>query len=99
MGKEKETKATAVEWLLDTVGARGADPRYKVIRIDHPDIKDLIGGDPKAKLFSLDDVVAKDPAKVERAIDDAARLGASSRSVEKQRRWLADERAKSARAH
>jgi tetratricopeptide (TPR) repeat protein len=38
-------------------------------------------------------------AEAERAIDDAARLGASSRSVEKQRRWLADERAKSARAH
>jgi tetratricopeptide (TPR) repeat protein len=32
----------------------------------------------------------------ERAIDDAARLGASSRTVEKQRRWLESERAKSA---
>jgi hypothetical protein len=31
----------------------------------------------------------------ERAIDDAARLGASSRTVEKQRRWLESERAKS----
>ncbi|HWA76645.1 MAG TPA: tetratricopeptide repeat protein [Polyangiaceae bacterium] len=30
------------------------------------------------------------------AIDDAARLGASSRTVEKQRRWLASERTKSA---
>jgi tetratricopeptide (TPR) repeat protein len=38
-------------------------------------------------------------AEAEQAIGDAARLGASSRSVEKQRRWLADERAKSARAH
>lgn len=32
----------------------------------------------------------------EQAIDDAARLGASSRTVEKQRRWLESERAKSA---
>lgn len=38
-------------------------------------------------------------AEAEQAIGEAARLGASSRSVEKQRRWLADERAKSARAH
>jgi tetratricopeptide (TPR) repeat protein len=32
----------------------------------------------------------------ERAIDNAVRLGASSRTVEKQRRWLESERAKSA---
>jgi tetratricopeptide (TPR) repeat protein len=35
-------------------------------------------------------------ADAEQAIDDAARLGASSRTVEKQRRWLESERAKSA---
>jgi tetratricopeptide (TPR) repeat protein len=35
-------------------------------------------------------------ADAERALADAARIGASSRAVERQRRWLASERAKSA---
>jgi ABC-type transport system involved in cytochrome c biogenesis permease subunit len=44
---------TAIEWLADVFGnpERAAD--YKVFRIDHPDIKSLLGAPDTEKLFSL----------------------------------------------
>lgn len=80
---------------LATLALLRDDPRavlaeYEVVLALSPDFADAKLGRAWA-LVRLGRFV-----EAERAIDEAARLGASSRTVEKQRRWLESERAKSA---
>ncbi|MCE9589535.1 MAG: cytochrome c biogenesis protein CcsA [Planctomycetes bacterium] len=53
-------RLSAVEWLLDVVTHPEQADDYPVFRIDHPDIKTLIGvTDPQRNTFSLTELSAK----------------------------------------
>ncbi|HWE96190.1 MAG TPA: cytochrome c biogenesis protein CcsA [Tepidisphaeraceae bacterium] len=69
---EKSEARPAEQWMLDvmTRGQKFAD--YKVIRIDHPQIKDLLGLSDKEKMFSWAEIF-KDPANFQK-IDEQAKL-------------------------
>jgi len=42
-----------MQWLLDVMARTPAAREYKVFRIDHPDLKSLLGLDPDRRYFSL----------------------------------------------
>lgn len=80
---------------LATVGLLRDDPRAVLAEYDQVLVLAPQFGDAQlGRAWALVRLGRFDEA--ERAIADAARLGASSRTVEKQRRWLESERAKSA---
>ncbi|MDB5297090.1 MAG: cytochrome c assembly protein, partial [Phycisphaerales bacterium] len=61
-GKPTETRVQAVKWLADVVSATPATKTYKVIRIDEPQVKGLLGLPVEEKLFSIEQVL---PAPVD----------------------------------
>jgi ABC-type transport system involved in cytochrome c biogenesis permease subunit len=82
MGEGKDKRSvSAIEWYLDITSDVRAATKYKIFRIDHPDIKDLIGAAPKQKYFSFDEIIRGDPKKVEAAIHAAMLVDPKERSV------------------
>jgi ABC-type transport system involved in cytochrome c biogenesis permease subunit len=55
-GEDEETKIQPVPWLLDVFARKEAATKYKIFRLDHPDVKSLLGLDDKEKFFSLADI-------------------------------------------
>ena len=53
----KETKVQAIQWLADVLARRPEVTKYKVIRIDEPQVKALLGLSPEEKLFSYNDIL------------------------------------------
>lgn len=53
------TRVQAVEWFADTLAGNERSDKYKVFRIDHPQIKSLLGLKNEEKLFSWEDIAAK----------------------------------------
>ena len=83
-GKPEETRVPAVQWFLDLINDRAmAAERYRVFRIDHLDIKDMIGQPRRAnpKLFTIEQIVEKDRWGIQRAIDQAMRTDPKQRNL------------------
>jgi ABC-type transport system involved in cytochrome c biogenesis permease subunit len=57
--KEGKEKAPAIRWLVDVMADPVAARNYHVIRIDHPDIKGMLGADDDRKYFSAAEIVAQ----------------------------------------
>ncbi|QOV88710.1 cytochrome c biogenesis protein [Humisphaera borealis] len=53
------TKIEAVEWFADTLAGNARSDTYKVFRIDHPEVKSLLGLKTEEKLFSWEDIAGK----------------------------------------
>jgi ABC-type transport system involved in cytochrome c biogenesis permease subunit len=53
----KETKVQAIQWLADVLGRRPDVTKYKMIRIDEPQVKALLGLSPDEKMFSYEDII------------------------------------------
>ncbi|MCA9752264.1 MAG: cytochrome c biogenesis protein CcsA, partial [Gemmatimonadetes bacterium] len=51
-------KVPAIRWLIDVMSVPEKARGYDVIRIDHPEIKGLLGADADRKYFSMDEIVA-----------------------------------------
>ncbi|MDB5305757.1 MAG: cytochrome c assembly protein [Phycisphaerales bacterium] len=68
---EKGEARPAEQWLLDVMTRGGKYADYKVIRIDHPQIKDLLGLPDKEKMFSWSDLFrdGKNFQKIEEQTD------------------------------
>ncbi|MDB5292574.1 MAG: cytochrome c assembly protein, partial [Phycisphaerales bacterium] len=68
---EKGEARPAEQWLLDVMTRGGKYADYKVIRIDHPQIKDLLGLPDKEKMFSWNDLFrdGKNFQKIEEQTD------------------------------
>ncbi len=49
----------AIHWLLDVMSKPDTARGYRVVRIDHPDIKSILGVDRQRKYFSVEEIVAK----------------------------------------
>lgn len=49
-------KRPAIQWLLDVFGKSEKSGDYKIFRVDHPEVKSLLGDDEK-KYFSFRDIV------------------------------------------
>ncbi len=50
---------SAIQWLLETIAVPETADGYKVVRIDHTDVKSALQLDPAEKFFSLVDLKAK----------------------------------------
>jgi ABC-type transport system involved in cytochrome c biogenesis permease subunit len=69
------------QWLLETISGTGKWAEYKIIRIDHPDIKQMLGLKVTEKDFSWNELF-KDPNNFKK-LDEQARL--ASEVPDKQR--------------
>jgi cytochrome c-type biogenesis protein CcsB len=69
---EKGEARPAEQWMLDVMTRGGKFTDYKVIRIDHPQIKDLLGLSDKEKMFSWAEIF-KNPSNFQK-IDEQAKL-------------------------
>ncbi len=49
----------AIQWLLETIAQPEKADNYKVIRIDHTDVKSALNLDTKEKFFSINDLKAQ----------------------------------------
>lgn len=56
-GNNVETTIQPVPWLLDVLTDKPVSAKYKIIVIDHPDVKSYLGLDEKQKYFSVEDLV------------------------------------------
>ncbi|HWE03704.1 MAG TPA: cytochrome c biogenesis protein CcsA [Tepidisphaeraceae bacterium] len=63
----------AVEWMIDVMTLSNDWANDKVIRIDHPQIKDMLGLKEEEKLFSWKDI-GLDKAEVAEKLDTQSRL-------------------------
>lgn len=50
-------RISALQWMLDVVTDAEVSQKYQVFRIDHPDVKNLMGFDPERKKFSYDELL------------------------------------------
>lgn len=57
--RQEHERASAVTWLLDVMAKPDQARGYRVVRIDHPDIKSILEVDRERKYFSIDEIVAK----------------------------------------
>jgi ABC-type transport system involved in cytochrome c biogenesis permease subunit len=83
-GKPEETRVPAVQWFLDVINDRGRGmpaERYKVFRIDHLDIKDMIGQPRREKFFTIEQIVEKDRMGIQQALDQAMRVDPKDRNL------------------
>ena len=55
-GEDVETTIKPVPWLLDVFTRKEISKKYKIFRLDHPDVKSLLGLDDKEKYFSVEDI-------------------------------------------
>ncbi len=72
-------KHSALEWLLDVMARPERARSYRVVRIDHPDIKAVLGADPERKYFSVDEIVTR-RAELEAQIQRANEVPAGDRN-------------------
>jgi len=70
---------SALEWLLDVMARPEVARGYRIVRIDHPDIKAVLGADPERKYFSLDEIVLR-RAEIEAQIQRANEVPAGDRN-------------------
>jgi ABC-type transport system involved in cytochrome c biogenesis permease subunit len=56
--RDGHVKVSALEWLLDVMARPDQARDYRVVRIDHPDIKSQLGVDADRKYFSVSEIVA-----------------------------------------
>ena len=70
---EKGTVHPAIEWLADIMTRSHKWADDKVIRIDHPQVKDLLGLKEEEKLFSWNDMKFDDP-QVRARLDEQWKL-------------------------
>ncbi len=52
-------KVSALHWLLDVMAKPEQARGYRVVRVEHPDIKSLLGVDQKRKYFSVQEIVTQ----------------------------------------
>jgi ABC-type transport system involved in cytochrome c biogenesis permease subunit len=57
--RQDHRRAPAAQWLLDVMAKPDQARGYRVVRIDHPDIKSILGVDRQRKYFSIKEIVAK----------------------------------------
>jgi ABC-type transport system involved in cytochrome c biogenesis permease subunit len=78
-----KTVRPAILWLIETMTAdaqregKNANPPafdYKVFRIDDMDVKNFLGLDPEEHIFSLNQIMKKDPRGLLGQIDRAAKV-------------------------
>ena len=65
-------RRTAMEWLFDVMARPERARTYRIVRIDHPDLKVLVGAEQHRKYFSVDEIVqhrAAVEAQIQRAND------------------------------
>ncbi len=56
-GNNVEKTIQPVPWLLDALTDKPVSAKYKIIVIDHPDVKSYLGLDEKQKYFSVEDLL------------------------------------------
>ncbi len=74
--KGTDTKTTYIDpvvWLLDLIADKPAVHDLKVFRIDHPDIKGLMGQDVREKYFSYNDLLPAMP-KIVTQLDEIEKM-------------------------
>ena len=69
-------KVPAAEWLLEVFSGSERSREYKVFRIDHLQLKSLLGFKETDKLFSWNDIFARDgnDARLQGEVDQARRV-------------------------
>jgi ABC-type transport system involved in cytochrome c biogenesis permease subunit len=81
-GEKEETRVPAIQWFLDAAYDRDmAMDRYKVFRVDHFDVKDLAGLPYKQKLFTIGQIVEKDPGRLQQTIHAAMQVEPKQRNL------------------
>ena len=68
----------ALAWLLDVMARPEQARGYRVVRVDHPDLKALLGAERERKYFSVDEIVQHREA-LEAQIQRATQVPAGSR--------------------
>ncbi len=58
--KTDDGRVAAIQWLTDVMANTPQGDQYKVFRIDHPQIKDLLKLDHDEKLFSFEQILLRD---------------------------------------
>jgi ABC-type transport system involved in cytochrome c biogenesis permease subunit len=81
-GRLKRRRLNATEWLMETLMAPQRADTRPVFRVDHPDLKDLLGlpAEASAHFFSWNDLKAKFPA-IEREARRARGVEARQRTA------------------
>ena len=72
--KQGGKRVRAEQWLIDVLAGTPAADEYKVFRIDHPQIKALLGLKHEEKTFSFNDILFERPsngADLQRQVDQA----------------------------
>jgi cytochrome c-type biogenesis protein CcsB len=69
----------AIQWLLDVFARPEASEKYPVVRIDDPDVKNLLGLEEKEHLFSIRQLAGQFP-KLQKQIEQANAVDKSKHS-------------------